>query len=117
MASLFTSAGVTVAMLLPAEYEAKATLLVRSPQIPTNLASSTVTTQAPEQLQIIQQRMFTRENLLDIANQLQVFDRFKRPDSEQELTVTEKVDEMRDRTTFTTTGTQVARDRRRTRPC
>lgn len=109
VASLFTSVGVTIAMLLPAEYEAKATLLVESPQIPTTLASSTVTTQAPEQLQIIQQRMFTRENLLDIANQLQVFDRAKRPDDKKVLTVTEKVDEMRARTTFTTTGTQVKR--------
>lgn len=109
VASLFTSVGVTAAMLLPAEYEAKATLLVESPQIPTALASSTVTTQAPEQLQIIQQRMFTRENLLDIANQLQVFDRARRPDNEKVLTVTEKVDEMRARTTFTTTGTQVKR--------
>ncbi len=109
VASLFTSVGVTVAMLLPTEYEAKATLLVESPQIPTNLASSTVTTQTPEQLQIIQQRMFTRENLLDIATQLNVFDRVKRAPDEKALTVTEKVDQMRARTTFTTTGAQSKR--------
>ncbi len=109
VASLFTSIGVTAAMLLPPEYQAQATLLVESPQIPTNLATSTVTTQAPEQLQIIQQRMFTRENLLDIANQLKVFERGNRSEPGKTLTVTEKVDEMRARTTFTTTGTQVRR--------
>lgn len=110
IASLFTSIGVTVAMLLPPEYEAKATLLVESAQIPTNLASSTVTTQAPEQLQIIQQRMFTRENLLDIANQLKVFERSKNADPGKTMTVTQKVDDMRARTTFTTTGAPTRRN-------
>jgi hypothetical protein len=68
-----TAAAVYVAMTTPATYEAEALLLVESPQIPDNLAASTVASNAPEQLDIIQQRLLTRANLLDIANQLNVF--------------------------------------------
>lgn len=66
--ALFSSIGLSVAMLLPAEYEARATLLVEAEQIPANLAASTVQVQAAEQLQIIEQRLMTRANLLEMAN-------------------------------------------------
>lgn len=48
-------------------YEASATILVESQQIPTDLASPTVTSDAAERIQVIQQRLLTRENLLQIA--------------------------------------------------
>ncbi|MCA8879976.1 MAG: lipopolysaccharide biosynthesis protein [Rhodobacteraceae bacterium] len=102
VAALFASVGLTLAMILPPEFEGRATLLVESPQIPANLASSTVTTQAPEQLQIIQQRMMTRDNLLDIANQLKVYERSKKKG--EGMSVADKIDDMRSRTQFTTTG-------------
>ena len=73
VAAFFTSIGVTVAVLLPTEYEATATLLVESAQIPDELASATVRTAPTEQLQIIEQRLMTRANLLDTANRLEVF--------------------------------------------
>jgi uncharacterized protein involved in exopolysaccharide biosynthesis len=62
-----------VAVTLPATYRTEALLLVEAPQIPDDLASSTVQNNAPEQLDIIQQRLLTRANLLDIANELNVF--------------------------------------------
>ncbi|ABV95121.1 polysaccharide chain length determinant protein [Dinoroseobacter shibae DFL 12 = DSM 16493] len=64
---------VLVARELPAKYEASARLLVESAQIPDQLAMSTATTGAQEQLEIIQQRLLTRANLLDIANRFEVF--------------------------------------------
>lgn len=73
VAALFASIGLTVAIILPAEYEARATLLVESEQIPTELASSTVNTRASEQLRIIQQRLLSRENLLDVAARLELY--------------------------------------------
>lgn len=56
-----------LAFKLPAVYESSARLLMEAPQIPDALASSTVDTAALEQLQIIEQRLMTRQNLLEIA--------------------------------------------------
>jgi uncharacterized protein involved in exopolysaccharide biosynthesis len=73
LTGLATALAAYVAVTLPATYRAEALLLVEAPQIPDDLASSTVQNNAPEQLDIIQQRLLTRANLLDIANQLNVF--------------------------------------------
>jgi len=64
--------GLTTAYTLPPVYEAEAQLLVESPQIPGNLAASTVEVSAPEILQIIRQRLLTRANLLDISREFSV---------------------------------------------
>ncbi|RYH10996.1 hypothetical protein [Tropicimonas sp. IMCC6043] len=65
-----SAVAVTVAMTLPPAYESEVRLIVESEQIPNELARSTVSTSATEQLQIIEQRLMTRENLLDIAEQV-----------------------------------------------
>ena len=70
---LGTAVSFSVALLLPPVYEAEATLLVESAQIPTELAAPTVTTGASEELQIIEQRLMTRANLLSIAREFDVF--------------------------------------------
>lgn len=64
--------GITIAYTLPPVYEAEAKLLVESPQIPGDLAASTVRTDAPEILQIIRQRLLTRANLLEISRKFGV---------------------------------------------
>lgn len=74
IAAGIAAVGITLSVVLPPAYRAQARLLVESPQIPTELASSTVDTGAPEALQIIQQRMLTRANLLDLAQRLKVYD-------------------------------------------
>ena len=74
VALLFAAAGIATAIVLPTKYRADALLLVESPQIPEQLASSTVRTNAREQLQIIEQRLLTRDNLIDIAYELDVFE-------------------------------------------
>lgn len=70
---LFAGVGITLARILPTVYRAEARLVVESEQIPTDLAASTVRTQATEQLQIIQQRILTREILVEMANRLGIY--------------------------------------------
>lgn len=83
--------GAVLAYTLPPVYRAQARLLVESPQIPDDLAASTVRAGASELLRVIQQRLLTRTNLLDIA---QKFDIYKEmPD----MTADEIVGDMRDR--------------------
>lgn len=64
--------GITIALTLPAEYEAKARLVVESPQIPGGMARSTVSTESTEQLQIIRQRILARSNLLDMSRRFKI---------------------------------------------
>ena len=69
-----TSLGVISALKLPETWVSSARLLVEAPRIPANMVRSTVQTNAVEQLDIIQQRMTTRANLIDIANKHNVFE-------------------------------------------
>lgn len=106
--ALFASVGISVAMILPAEFESQATLLIESEQIPSNLAATTVQVQAAEQLQIIEQRLLTRANLLDMANRL---DLYEPAPGEPALSAAAIVDDMRGRTSFQT-ATTVSSNRR-----
>jgi polysaccharide chain length determinant protein (PEP-CTERM system associated) len=92
VALLVSAIGASLAMVLPAKYRAEALLLVESEQIPDELASSTVTTGASEQLQIIEKRLTTRANILDIVNRLHIYD------TTHDMNPTEIVDDMRERT-------------------
>ncbi len=71
--ALGSAVGITLSQVLPPVYVAQARLLVEAEQIPDNLAASTVRTQTTEQLQIIQQRILTRANLMELANRLQIY--------------------------------------------
>lgn len=73
IATLISAAAIAAAFLLPPVYQAQTTLLVEAPQIPNALAAPTVQTGAMEQLQVIEQRLMTRANLLDIAKRFKVF--------------------------------------------
>jgi len=72
--TLCTALGVFTALRLPESFRTTARLLVEEPQIPINMVSSTVRTDAIEQLDVIQQRLLTRANLIDIANKFDVYD-------------------------------------------
>ena len=93
-----TAASVYVAMQLPPTYRADARLLVESPQIPTSLAQSTVQVETSETLQIIQQRLLTRENLLQIARQLNALSDI------QSMTADEIIEQMREKTRISQSG-------------
>ncbi|MGY9045529.1 hypothetical protein P775_06870 [Puniceibacterium antarcticum] len=100
--------GLTLAKVLPPVYVAKARLLVESEQIPDDLAASTVKTEATEQLEIIQQRILTRDTLLEMANRLQVYAP-QSGQSQQALDADSLVEDMRKRISIVTTGGTVAR--------
>lgn len=72
--TVISATSVIVAMTLPPSYVSSMTLIVESPRIPDDLAASTVRTPAQEQLQIMEQRLLTRANLLEIANRQNVFE-------------------------------------------
>jgi len=101
-----TVAGLTLAKVLPPVYVAQARLLVESEQIPGELASSTVNTEATEQLEIIQQRILTRNTLVDMADRLNVY---QGTPAERQMTTEDLVADMRRRISIVTTGGQERR--------
>lgn len=93
--------GLTLAKVLPPVYRAEAKLLVESEQIPGDLAISTFRTEATEQLQIIRQRILTRDTLVDMANRLDIYEGRtgrQRPDTDT------LVEDLRTRIGIITTG-------------
>ena len=84
--------GAAFALRLPTVYTASSLLVVESPQIPEQLAASTVQTAAAEQLQVIEQRLTTRSNLIDMANRFDIFE------NRAEMTADGVVEAMRDAT-------------------
>lgn len=69
-----SAVSVAVAISMPPAYVSRTTLIIEAPQIPDELAPSTVRTPGPERLQIIEQRLLTRPHLLDIARRLNVLE-------------------------------------------
>jgi polysaccharide chain length determinant protein (PEP-CTERM system associated) len=67
----------TVALMLayfiPPTYVASAKILIESQQIPQQLASSTVTSSVRERLELIRQRLLTRNNLLSMIERLGLY--------------------------------------------
>ena len=91
---LCSGLGVSAAMTMPPKYRAVASLIVEGAQIPTNLVTSTVQTQASKALQALQLQLLSRDNMIRIANKYGVFAK------QQGLTPSDVVQEMRDRTRF-----------------
>ena len=87
--------GVVIAIRLPTLYETSATLLVESAQIPDDMVRSSVDVDPTEQLEVVQRRLMTRTNLLDVARRSNVF-----PDIAQ-MSPDEIVEAMKERTTIT----------------
>jgi polysaccharide chain length determinant protein (PEP-CTERM system associated) len=73
LVALTAGLGVAVSVQLPDTYSTSARLLVEGAEIPDALAPSTVQTDASEQLDLIQQRLMTRANLIAVANKYEVF--------------------------------------------
>jgi uncharacterized protein involved in exopolysaccharide biosynthesis len=88
--------GFVVVMALPPLYVAEGRLLVESQQIPTDLVRPTITASAKERIQVIEQRVMTRENMLAIVEKYQMF-----ASKRQSLSGTQLLDLMRQRTRLT----------------
>jgi uncharacterized protein involved in exopolysaccharide biosynthesis len=61
------SIGVLATAMWPAKYIAQGTILVQSQEIPSDLVRPTIAALANDRIQIIEQRVMTRDNLLTIA--------------------------------------------------
>lgn len=73
VAAIISASGIAVAMMLPATYRASALLLVERPQIPDELAASTVQTNTAQQVQIIEQQLTSRASVLEIADKMNIY--------------------------------------------
>tara|TARA_R110000787_G_scaffold113369_1_gene222543 strand:- start:1481 stop:3022 length:1542 start_codon:yes stop_codon:yes gene_type:complete len=74
---LFSGFGLVAAFKLPETYSTSARLLFEAPQIPSSMITPAVQAGAAEQLDIIEQRLMTRANLIDIANRFDVFENIR----------------------------------------
>jgi uncharacterized protein involved in exopolysaccharide biosynthesis len=93
--SIILLAGAFVTAIQRPIYEAKGKVLVESQGIPTDLVKPTVTQSANERIQVIQQRIMTRDNLLALVNKYKMFAR-----EQQWMSATDILDLMRERTKF-----------------
>lgn len=73
VATVISAASIIIAYSLPPAYVSEMKLIVEAPRIPDDLAASTVRTPAQQQLTILEQRLLTRTNLLEIAYRQDVF--------------------------------------------
>ena len=73
IAAFLSAIGIAVASMLPPVYRSTAAILVESQQIPGDLARSTVPINPMEQIQIIEQRMMTRANILTLASRFNIY--------------------------------------------
>jgi uncharacterized protein involved in exopolysaccharide biosynthesis len=65
--------GAAATYLWPATYFSEGKILVQSQLIPTELVRPTVTSAAQERIQVIEQRIMTRDNLLAIVDKFKLF--------------------------------------------
>lgn len=79
-----------VVVAIPPVYQSTGTILVESQTIPTDLIPSSAASLIDERIEIIRQRVMTRENLFKIIEKHGLF-----KDSPQSMTVSEKIDQMR----------------------
>jgi uncharacterized protein involved in exopolysaccharide biosynthesis len=90
---LIAPAGAAVVMWLPSLYLAEGKVLVESQRIPSELVRPTVTNLAAERMQVMEQRLMTRDNLMSIVEKFRLF-----ADRRSVLSSTELVDLVRERT-------------------
>lgn len=99
---LASGLGVFAALRLPPVFTAEARLVVEAEKIPDELAASTVQTQAYAHLEIIEQRLLSRESLLDLSSRLAIYGNDRpTPDA--------IVDDLRERIVYTIEGEQSPR--------
>jgi polysaccharide biosynthesis transport protein len=106
---LVASLGTVLVMSLPAVYSSSAKILVETQQIPEDLVKSTITALASERIQVIQQRVLTRQNLLLIVDKFSLFK------SRSNLSKTDLVDLMRQRIVFAPVELEQGSQRRNTK--
>lgn len=83
--------GVFVAMVWPPTYKSSATILIKEQEIPSELVMSTVTSFAAQRIQVISQRVMTRDNLLQIVKKYDLYVKERK-----KYTIGEVIEDMRE---------------------
>lgn len=83
---------VVISFIIPPIYQSTGTIMIEAPQITADLVPATVTSYADERIEVIKQRVMTRENLMGIIDKYQLYKDTKNLYSPSEL-----IGEMRDR--------------------
>jgi succinoglycan biosynthesis transport protein ExoP len=91
VAGLVFTLGAITALVWPPTYKSSATILIEEQDIPTELIQSTVTSYAAQRIQIINQRVMSRTNLLQIVDKYKLYERERRY-----KTIEEVLTDMRD---------------------
>lgn len=89
--TLILVAAIAAALLLPPVYQSTGTILVESQQIPPDLVKATVTSYADERIEVIKQRVMTRDNLYRIIQKYNLY-----PDDVDSQTTSTLIDNMRE---------------------
>jgi polysaccharide biosynthesis transport protein len=74
-----------IALLLPPSYRSTGTILIEQQEVPADLVRSTVTAYADQRLQVINQRVMTSSNLLDIMRRYSLYPERQGRDTREEL--------------------------------
>lgn len=91
---------------LPARYTSSAVILVESQQIPDELIRAAVTSAAYERIRVIEQRVMTRQNLVDVIDKFGLYSKDR-----DNVSLTELVDRLRN--SIDTEIIEVGKSRRR----
>ncbi len=83
--------GIVVALVWPPTYRSSATILIKEQDIPSDLVRSTVTSYAAQRIQTISQRVMTRNNLMQIIEKYNLYEKERKRKTTEEV-----IEEMRD---------------------
>jgi uncharacterized protein involved in exopolysaccharide biosynthesis len=103
--------GSALAFIWPPTYLSEGKILVQSQLIPTDLVRPTVTNAAQERIQVIEQRLMTRDNIIAIIDKFQLF-----PDKRNLMSVTQLVDLVKKKTTIAAINSPLTFARRTDNP-
>lgn len=85
-------AAIVVAVTMSPVYRSAGTIMVESQQVPDNIVPAAIKSQFDERINVIKQRVMTRDGLLQIANKHGLF-----KEGARSMTTTELIDKMRGR--------------------
>src|SRR5690348_1507401 len=73
IAAVCVLVALAIALLLPPSYRSTGTILIEQQEVPVDLVRSAVTAYADQRLQVINQRVMTSSNLLDIMRRYSLY--------------------------------------------
>ncbi len=79
------AATLALALLIPPTYRSTGTILIEQQEVPPELVRSTVTSYADQRLQVINQRVMTTQNLLEIVRRYDLYPKMMKRESRERI--------------------------------